>query len=142
MRNPTPAIAVISSSGRGGPHGAAARLRGAGTADHHGEAAVMWAAPGSLAMHLHPSQFLGFAGVALGFVGYMPQVVHLLRQRCSAGLSVHAYLIWLTAAVLLLTHALLIYDGVFITLQTLGSVLDIAVLFLAIKYRGTACPDH
>jgi hypothetical protein len=27
-------------------------------------------------------------------------------------------------------------------LQALGSVLDVAVLFLAIKYRGTACPDH
>src|SRR5215472_3572118 len=78
---------------------------------HHGEATVMWAAPGSLAMHLHASQILGFAGVALGFVGYMPQVVHLIRQRCSAGISVHAYLIWLSAAVLLLAHALLIFDG-------------------------------
>jgi uncharacterized protein with PQ loop repeat len=102
----------------------------------------MWAAPGSLVMHLHGSQLLGFAGVALGFVGYMPQVVHLIRQRCSAGISVQAYLIWFSAAVLLLTHALLIYDGVFIVLQALGSVLDIAVLFLAIKYRKTACPGH
>lgn len=102
----------------------------------------MWAAPGSLAMHLHPSQLLGFAGVALGFLGYMPQVVHLIRQRCSAGISVQAYLVWLSAAVLLLTHALLIYDGVFIVLQMLGSVLDITVLFLAIKYRGRACPGH
>jgi len=102
----------------------------------------MWAAPGSLVMHLHASAILGLAGVALGFVGYMPQVVHLIRQRCSAGISVHAYLIWLSAAVLLLAHALLIFDGVFIVLQALGSVLDIAVLFLAIKYRGTACPDH
>ncbi len=102
----------------------------------------MWAAPGSLAMYLHASQLLGFVGVALGFVGYMPQVAHLLRQRCSAGISVHAYLIWLSAAVLLLTHALLIYDGVFIVLQAFGAVLDVAVLALAIKYRGTACPDH
>ena len=102
----------------------------------------MWAAPGSLVMHLHASQVLGFAGVALGFVGYMPQVVHLIQQRCSAGISVQAYLIWLSAAALLLTHALLIYDRVFIVLQALGSVLDVAVLFLAIKYRGTACPDH
>jgi uncharacterized protein with PQ loop repeat len=102
----------------------------------------MWAAPGSLVMHLHASALLGFAGVALAFVGYMPQVVHLVRRRCSAGISVHAYLIWLTAAVLLLSHALLIYDGVFIVLQALGSVLDIAVLFLAIKYHGTSCPDH
>jgi len=94
-------------------------------------------------MHLHgASQLLGFAGVVLGFVGYMPQVVHLVRRRCSAGISVHAYLIWLSAAVLLLTHALLIYDGVFIVLQAFGSVLDVAVLFLAIKYRGTTCHDH
>jgi len=103
---------------------------------------MMWAAPGSLVMHLHASQLLGFAGVALGFVGYMPQVVHLIRQRCSAGISVHAYLIWLSAAVLLLTHALLIYDGVFIVLQIAGSVLDVAVLFLAIRYRGRPCPGH
>src|SRR5262245_33030606 len=113
-----------------------------GRGDQLGNGTVMWAAPGSLVMHLHVSQFLGFAGVALGFVGYMPQVVHLVRQRCSAGISVQAYLIWLSAAILLLTHALLIYDGVFIVLQALGAVLDIAVLFLAIKYRETACPDH
>jgi len=103
---------------------------------------MMWAAPGNFAMYLNASHLLGFAGVVLGFVGYMPQVVHLVRRRCSAGISVHAYLIWLTAAVLLLTHALLIYDGVFIVLQALGSILDVAVLFLAIKYRETACPDH
>ena len=102
----------------------------------------MWAAPGSLVMHLDASQLLGFVGVALGFVGYMPQVVHLIRERCSAGISVTAYLIWLSAAVLLFTHALLIADGVFIVLQAFGSVLDIALLFLAIKYRRTACPDH
>ena len=102
----------------------------------------MWAAPGNLVMHLHASQVLGFAGVVLGFGGYMPQVVHLIRQRCSAGISVQAYLIWLSGAILLLTHALLIYDGVFIVLQTLGSVLDLGVLFLAIKYRGRPCHDH
>ena len=39
-----------------------------------------------------------------------------------------AYLIWLSGAVLLLTHALVIYDGVFIALQTLGAVLDLTVL--------------
>ena len=74
----------------------------------------MWAAPGDLAMHLHASQILGFAGVALASL----------------------------PAVLFLTHALLIYDGVFIVLQAFGSVLDVAVLFLAIKYRAVSCPDH
>jgi lipid-A-disaccharide synthase-like uncharacterized protein len=91
---------------------------------------------------LAASQLLGFAGVALGLGGYMPQVVHLIRERCSAGISVQAYLIWLSGAVLLLTHTLVIYDGVFIVLQTLGSALDLTVLFFATKYRGMTCPRH
>ena len=88
------------------------------------------------------TQLLGFAGIALGLGGYLPQVAHLIRQRCSAGISVHAYVIWLSGAVLLLAHALFIHDGVFIVLQTLGAVLDLTVLFFAIKYRGMTCPRH
>jgi lipid-A-disaccharide synthase-like uncharacterized protein len=99
-------------------------------------------APGGLVKLLVASQLLGFAGIALGRGGNMPQVVHLIRQRCSAGISVQAYLIWLSGAVLLLTHALFIYDGVFIVLQTLGSVLDLTVLFFATKYRGMTCARH
>jgi lipid-A-disaccharide synthase-like uncharacterized protein len=91
---------------------------------------------------LAASQLLGFAGVALGLGGYMPQVVHLIRERCSAGISVQAYLIWLSGAVLLLTHALVIYDGVFIVLQTLGLALDLTVLLFATKYRGMTCLRH
>jgi hypothetical protein len=44
-----------------------------------------------------------------------------------AGRATHCS-VWLSGAVLLLTHALVIYDGVFIALQTLGAVLDLTVL--------------
>jgi uncharacterized protein with PQ loop repeat len=68
---------------------------------------------------LAASQLLGFAGVALGLGGYMPQVVHLIRERCSAGISVQAYLIWLS-----------------------GAALDLTVLLFATKYRGMICARH
>jgi len=93
-------------------------------------------------MLLVASQIVGFTGVALNLFGYLPQVVHLIRQQCSAGISVQAYLVWLSAAVLLLSHALVTYDGVFIALQTLGAVLDLTVVFFAIRYRGQTCPLH
>jgi uncharacterized protein with PQ loop repeat len=86
------------------------------------------------------SQFLGLLGIALGLLGYLPQVSHLLRQQCSAGVSVQAYLIWLSAAILLLSHAIAINDGVFILLQGVGAGLDLTVVFFATKYRGQTCP--
>jgi uncharacterized protein with PQ loop repeat len=88
------------------------------------------------------SQFLGLLGIALGLLGYLPQVWHLLRQQCSAGVSVQAYLIWLGAAILLLSHAIAINDGVFILLQGVGAGLDLTVVFFATKYRGQTCPCH
>jgi len=88
------------------------------------------------------SQALGLLGIALGLLGYLPQVLHLVRQRCSGGVSVQSYLIWLGAAVLLLTHAIAINDDVFILLQSVGAGLDLTVVFFAVKYRGQACPLH
>jgi uncharacterized protein with PQ loop repeat len=88
------------------------------------------------------SQLLGFGGVALGFIGYLPQILHLIGQECSAGISIRAYLIWLAAAVLLLIHALVIFDGVFILLQSLGACLDVTVIAFAARYQGRTCPLH
>jgi len=64
-------------------------------------------------MVLVTSQVLGLLGIALGLLGYLPQVFHLIRQQCAAGVSVQAYLVWLTG-------------------------LDL----FATKYRGQTCPLH
>ena len=57
------------------------------------------------------SKSLGVLGVAAGLIGYLPQIGHLVRGQCSAGISRRAYVLWLTGSLLLLTHALMIPDG-------------------------------
>ncbi|MGQ0592120.1 MAG: PQ-loop repeat-containing protein [Gammaproteobacteria bacterium] len=47
--------------------------------------------------------WFGYVGTALVIVAYLPQITHLIREKCSAGISFGAYAIWVVAAVLLLT---------------------------------------
>ncbi|MCH7845668.1 MAG: PQ-loop repeat-containing protein [Acidobacteria bacterium] len=62
-------------------------------------------------------QWLGFAGMGLVAVAYVPQIVHLARARCTAGVSSWAYLVWSVSASLLLVYAITVRDPVFIALQ-------------------------
>ena len=39
-------------------------------------------------------------GISIGAVAYLPQVVHLAREHCSAGISSRAWAMWLASAVL------------------------------------------
>lgn len=85
---------------------------------------------------------IGFVGSGLAIWAYVPQIGHLLRQHCSAGISRRAYAIWLIAALLLAAHAMMIRDAVFISLQIANSFLALLILVLAWKYRGGVCPTH
>ena len=62
------------------------------------------------------SGWLGVAGIVLCVLGYLPQVVHLVKERCSAGLSVGAYYTWGIAAILLLSYAIVRRDPIFVAL--------------------------
>lgn len=42
---------------------------------------------------------------ALVIVSYLPQIMHLVREGCSAGISFRAYAMWMVAAVLRLAYA-------------------------------------
>ena len=37
------------------------------------------------------SQILGFAGTALVIAGYIPQIVRLIKERCTAGINIPAF---------------------------------------------------
>lgn len=62
--------------------------------------------------------WFGYVGTALVVVAYLPQIIHLIREKCSAGISFGAYLMWVVAAALLLTYAILTRDPVFMALQS------------------------
>jgi lipid-A-disaccharide synthase-like uncharacterized protein len=88
------------------------------------------------------TQILGFLGTVTVAIGYLPQVRHLARERCSAGISIVAWQIWLLASFLILSHAFEMFDLVFITLQAVHIFAIVSIIFLARRYRGLTCTFH
>ena len=88
------------------------------------------------------SQILGFIGTGLVVVAYVPQIHHLLKEHCSAGISIRAYALWFSASLLFLVHAIMIRDVVFISVQV-GNVIAICIIwFLARRYEKDMCRVH
>jgi lipid-A-disaccharide synthase-like uncharacterized protein len=88
------------------------------------------------------SRIFGFAGTVIAAIGFLPQIRHLAREHCSAGVSVAAWQIWLLSSVLILCHALVVFDVVFVTLQTVNIAAVTLIIFLAKRYEGMSCPFH
>ena len=91
-----------------------------------------------------PSVFevLGVAGIAISAVAYVPQVVHLAREHCSAGISGRAWGMWLASGLLIGALAVSRRDPVFILLQITNLTSTALVLFLSWRYRGMVCETH
>ena len=87
-------------------------------------------------------QVLGFAGTMLVAIGYLPQILHLARERCSAGISASTWWIWLVSSVLLVTHAFGVFDLVLISLQAVNVIAITLTLCLARRYEGMTCAFH
>lgn len=88
------------------------------------------------------SELLGLTGAALAAYAYLPQITHLVRERCSAGLSERAFVLWLVSSVLMTTHAVGIGSPVFIVLGAQQIMATSVIAFFCHRYRGQACPSH
>lgn len=87
-------------------------------------------------------QWLGFAGMGLVVLAYLPQVVHLMRARCTNGVSLWAYLVWTISAALLLVYAITTRDPVYISLQAYQLVALSTIYLLSRRQKGQACDIH
>lgn len=85
---------------------------------------------------------IGVVGIAISVVAYLPQVVHLANERCSAGVSRRAWAMWLVGSVLVGALAVHRRDLVFVLLQMSSLTSAAIILGLAHKYRGRACETH
>jgi len=85
---------------------------------------------------------LGIAGITIAMLAYVPQVVHLGRERCSAGVSRRAWAMWLASSVLVGSLAIHRGDLVFILLQISSMTSAAVILVLAYRYRGMVCDYH
>jgi hypothetical protein len=88
------------------------------------------------------TEIAGFAGAGLAGAAYVPQISHLIRARCSAGISRLAFEAWLLASVLTTARAIAIHAGVFIVLGGIQIVATALVMVCAIRYKDTPCPVH
>ena len=84
----------------------------------------------------------GFVGAGLAGVAYVPQISHLIRARCSAGLSRLAFAVWLLASVLTTARAIAIGAAVFIVLGGIQIVATTVIILYAARYKDTPCPAH
>lgn len=87
-------------------------------------------------------EWLGFTAITLSVLAYLPQIIHLIKEHCSAGLSPRAYCMWLVSSVLLLTYSIVKEDPVFITLQGYQAGAGALIFYFCLKYKGQLCEEH
>jgi hypothetical protein len=88
------------------------------------------------------TEIAGFAGAGLAGAAYVPQIAHMVRARCSAGVSRLAFEVWLLASVLTTASAIAIHAGVFIVLGGIQIVATALIMLCAARYKDTPCPVH
>jgi hypothetical protein len=91
---------------------------------------------------LTATQIGGFVGAGLAGAAYVPQISHLVRARCSAGISRLAFGVWLLSSVLITARAVAIGAGVFIVLGAIQIVATALIVVCAARYKDTPCPVH
>jgi uncharacterized protein with PQ loop repeat len=91
---------------------------------------------------LTATEIAGYIGAGLAGAAYVPQISHLIRARCSAGISRLAFGVWLLASFLVMARAIAVHAGVFIVLGVIQIAATAIILFYASRYRDTYCPNH
>lgn len=87
-------------------------------------------------------QLIGYLGTFLSIYAYVPQLKHLLKEHCSAGISIKMYVIWIISSVCILLYGISIRALVIIVLQVANLIAITTILVFAKKYKTSFCPYH
>jgi uncharacterized protein with PQ loop repeat len=85
---------------------------------------------------------MGFSGTGMVAVAYIPQIQHLIKEHCSAGISIRAYGLWFLASVLFLVHASMIRDIVFVFVQVVNFAAISTILIYCKRFENQMCLTH
>jgi uncharacterized protein with PQ loop repeat len=88
------------------------------------------------------TQVLGITGTIIAAVAYVPQIKHLIKEKCSAGISLMMYSLWVVSSLLMLINAISIHSEIFIIFQTCNIIAVVTILILGKIYEGDRCPYH
>jgi uncharacterized protein with PQ loop repeat len=85
---------------------------------------------------------IGLVGAVIAGYAYFPQIAHLLKERCTAGISRQAFALWAISSVLVTINAIHIGSIVFIALGIVQISATIIIYVFSTKYRGNVCSYH
>lgn len=88
------------------------------------------------------TQWLGSAGAGIVLLAYLPQILHLVRERCADGISLRAWGLWLLADLMIYSHAVAIGDTIFLVLGTGNIAATVTIIGLTRRHRGRTCEGH
>ena len=88
------------------------------------------------------TEMAGFAGAILAGAAYLPQIAHLVREHCSAGISRLAFCIWLLSSILVASHAVAIESGVFVFLGAVQIAATVVIIVYSTIYADSYCEAH
>jgi uncharacterized protein with PQ loop repeat len=85
---------------------------------------------------------IGLTGALIAGYAYLPQIRHLTREHCSAGISRRAFALWFFSSVLVTINALFIQSVVFIVLGIVQISSTAVIYIFSTRYQGRLCPYH
>ncbi len=88
------------------------------------------------------TEVAGFIGVGLAGAAYVPQITHLIRAHCSAGISRIAFGAWLVSSLLVTTRAVAIRANVFVVLGAVQILATAIICVYARIYENSFCDLH
>ncbi len=85
---------------------------------------------------------LGLTGAMIAGYAYLPQINHLVKEHCAAGISRSAFALWLVSSVFVTVSAIYIKAAVFIVLGVI-QISSTAIIFIySTKYKNQVCEFH
>ena len=90
----------------------------------------------------HLFQLLGLAGIGVSCSANVPQILHLIKEHCSAGVSPRAWTLWFLGSLLIGAYAVSKADKLFIAVQIVNAGAAGTILVLARRYSGMRCAAH
>lgn len=85
---------------------------------------------------------LGLAGAIIAGYAYIPQITHLIKEKCSAGISRRAFALWLVASILITINAVYIHSVVFTVLGLIQIAATATICVFSLKFEGQTCDFH
>ena len=88
------------------------------------------------------TELAGYAGAGLGGAAYAPQISHMVRERCVAGISKPAFLVWFVASGLVLVHAIAAAELVFVMLGSVQTTSSGFISVYVVLHPANYCKGH